>query len=169
MEYCARPRYVSTLLILPRCLLSARFISSDYPKDAMLENIKYFANVIQFELIGQSHMVTGIPLSVLIQHMYEVPHLTITPWTDVTAFIELFEMLHTKYLKESIVDLLEKCIDIDSTHLPLSIFYNGHSRQQSKVKRIQEKDMQLMHQNIDALFHDFLIKYCTTKAMVMEK
>eukprot|EP01083_Nonionella_stella_P097296 273469_1 len=144
--------------------LSGEIISTR--TNVTLENIQYFANAIQFELIGRSHMLTGAPLSYFIKRMYGMPHLTITPWTDATAFIELFEMLQTKYpTKCSIVDLFEKCIDLESSRLPLSILYNG---QQNEVRRIQEKDMQLMHQNIDVLFDDFVIKYCTTKAMVME-
>eukprot|EP01083_Nonionella_stella_P102963 293581_1 len=166
VEYCDLPVYTGSLFILPCCLLSTCFISSNSKNDATLDNLQYFANVIQFELIGRSHIATGKPLSSYVQLIYGVPHLAIKPWTDATAFIELFEMLQTKYpTKCSIVDLFEKCIDLESSRLPLSILYNG---QQNEVRRIQEKDMQLMHQNIDVLFDDFVIKYCTTKAMVME-
>eukprot|EP01083_Nonionella_stella_P254564 874621_1 len=164
--YCAMPHHTGTLFVLPSCLLTACFISPKSQNDGSevtLENIQYFANAIQFELIGRSHMLTGAPLSYFIKRMYGMPHLTITPWTDATAFIELFEMLHAKYLQQSsIVDLFEKCIDIESDHLPLSIL------PQNRFRRIQKKDMELMHRNIDVLFEDFLIKYCVTEASVME-
>eukprot|EP01083_Nonionella_stella_P097295 273468_1 len=163
VDYCGMGPCTTTLFILPKCLLTSRFISPNS------ENLIYFANVIQFELIGQCHMVSGVSLPHLIQEIYEVPYLTITPWTDVSAFIDLFELLDSRYLKAcSIVDLFEKCIDIESDNVPLSIVYNGHLRRQNHFRRIQEKHMQLMHQNIDVLFDDFLIKYCVTKASVMQ-
>eukprot|EP01083_Nonionella_stella_P312962 1121246_1 len=92
--YCAMPHHTGTLFVLPSCLLTACFISPKSQNDGSevtLENIQYFANAIQFELIGRSHMLTGAPLSYFIKRMYGMPHLTITPWTDATAFIELLK------------------------------------------------------------------------------
>eukprot|EP01083_Nonionella_stella_P294940 1002407_1 len=162
-EYCPKHMYTNTLFILPNLLLTPRFMRPYKTNDDLWDNTHYFANALQFELTALNP-VESLPS--LIQQMYEVPHLTIKPWTCITAFIELFEMLQIKYGK--LTDLFEQCIDIEShTKRPLSVFYNGHEYQQNRGETVGYKEMESIYKSIGSLFEELLIKYVISNIKIM--
>eukprot|EP01083_Nonionella_stella_P069365 184916_1 len=152
-------------LILTKLLLNSDFMVC--PSNDV--DITYFANAIQFEIISQLHNDIEYHACYITQ-LYEIQHLTITPWTDAKAFIELFELLHVKH-GHCIMNLFDKCIDIgprrdniDEWKPPLSIIYNG---QMNRCERIGKREMELIYTNIDILVEEFLIPYCLSSARIM--
>eukprot|EP01083_Nonionella_stella_P014429 40541_1 len=161
------PKHTATLFIFPEFLLTPSFMRpcAETENDRLWNNIQYFADVLQFKLISMSY-TRGFAHTIprLIQKMYEVPHLTSKPWTDPIAFIELFEMLPSECRLE---DLFAKCVDIECSEQPLSVFYNGHNYQQNRGETIEHKEMESIYHSMDSLFEEFLMKYFISNIRIM--
>eukprot|EP01083_Nonionella_stella_P042942 115917_1 len=141
--------------LIPKLLLSKQFISIHD------ESLEYFANEMMFKSMSMAHLECHPQM---IAKMYR-HSMTLQPWTNAMAFIELLEQSKDADGNgEYIINVIEKCVNVQGNHEPLSIFYNGNN--EAIVTDISNV-MMAIYDNIDPLFTHFIRKYCMQNKSVM--